>query len=81
MKIAIDAMGGDNAPEEIVDGAMKAALDFNDIEITLVGNEDEIRKYLTSNDDRIQVLHTNEMILGTDEPVRAVRRKNKHQWC
>ncbi|MEK5102374.1 phosphate acyltransferase PlsX [Cytobacillus sp. FSL M8-0252] len=77
MKIAIDAMGGDNAPEEIVDGAMKAALDFNDIEITLVGNEDEIRKYLTSNDDRIQVLHTNEMILGTDEPVRAVRRKKQ----
>ncbi|MCA1028434.1 phosphate acyltransferase PlsX [Cytobacillus kochii] len=77
MKIAIDAMGGDNAPEEIVHGAMKAALDFNDIEITLVGNEDEIRKYLTSNDDRIQVLHTNEMILGTDEPVRAVRRKKQ----
>lgn len=77
MKIAIDAMGGDNAPEEIVHGAMKAALDFNDIEITLVGNEDEIRKYLTSNDGRIQVLHTNEMILGTDEPVRAVRRKKQ----
>ncbi|MCM3321744.1 phosphate acyltransferase PlsX [Cytobacillus kochii] len=77
MKIAIDAMGGDNAPEEIVHGAMKAALDFNNIEITLVGNEDEIRKYLTSNDDRIQVLHTNEMILGTDEPVRAVRRKKQ----
>ena len=74
MKIAIDAMGGDHAPKEIVLGAMKAAAAFKDIEITLVGDEAKIKEYLT-NQDRIEILHTDEVILGTDEPVRAVRRK------
>ncbi|MEH7122901.1 phosphate acyltransferase PlsX [Bacillus sp. JJ1773] len=74
MKIAIDAMGGDHAPKEIVLGAMKAAAEYKDIEITLVGDETKIKEYLT-NPDRIEILHTNEVILATDEPVRAVRRK------
>lgn len=74
MKIAIDAMGGDHAPKEIVIGAMKAVATFPDIHITLVGDETEIKKYLT-NEERISILHTTEVILGTDEPVRAVRRK------
>jgi phosphate acyltransferase len=74
MKLAIDAMGGDNAPKEIVKGAMKAVEAFPDIHITLVGDESKINEYLT-NPERITVLHTTEVILGTDEPVRAVRRK------
>jgi phosphate acyltransferase len=74
MKLAIDAMGGDNAPKEIVLGAMKAIQYFQHLHITLVGNEVEINKYL-SNKERIEILHTDEVILGTDEPVRAVRRK------
>lgn len=74
MRLAIDAMGGDNAPKEIVLGAMKAIQAFNDIEITLVGHEEKINEFLI-NKERIQILHTDEVILGTDEPVRAVRRK------
>ena len=74
MKIALDAMGGDNAPKEQVLGAMKAIEAFSDVEIILVGNETKIRPYLT-NDQRITILHTEEEILSTDEPVRAVRRK------
>ncbi|HJV31023.1 MAG TPA: phosphate acyltransferase PlsX [Bacillales bacterium] len=74
MKIAIDAMGGDNAPKEIVIGAMKAVEEFPDIHITLVGNEKQINDHLTQH-ERITILHTDEVILGTDEPVRAVRRK------
>ncbi|WP_043933365.1 phosphate acyltransferase PlsX [Bacillus sp. EB01] len=74
MKIAIDAMGGDHAPKEIVLGAVKAADTYKDIEITLIGNESKIRETFT-NHDRISILHTDEVILGTDEPVRAVRRK------
>ncbi len=74
MKIAIDAMGGDHAPREIVIGAMKAVEAFSDIHITLVGDETKIKEYLT-NQERITILHTSEVILGTDEPVRAVRRK------
>ena len=74
MKIAIDAMGGDHAPKEIVLGAMKAAEQFNDIQIILVGDEKRINEHLT-NQNQIEVLHTEEVILSTDEPVRAVRRK------
>lgn len=74
MKIAIDAMGGDHAPKEAVLGAMKAVQAFSDIEILMVGNEVEINNNLT-NSERISLLHTEEKILGTDEPVRAVRRK------
>ncbi|MFJ7638636.1 phosphate acyltransferase PlsX [Peribacillus sp. NPDC097264] len=74
MKITLDAMGGDNAPKAQVLGAMKAVEAFPDVEITLVGNEGEINQFLTKN-ERIKIIHTEEKILSTDEPVRAVRRK------
>jgi phosphate acyltransferase len=74
MKLAIDAMGGDNAPKEIVLGAMKATRHFPNLHITLVGDEAKIKNFL-SNNERIEIVHTDEVILGTDEPVRAVRRK------
>ncbi len=74
MRLAVDAMGGDNAPKEIVLGAMKAIENYKDIHIVLVGSETKIREHLT-NEERIEILHTEEVILGTDEPVRAVRRK------
>jgi phosphate acyltransferase len=74
MRLAIDAMGGDNAPKEIVLGAMKAVEAYKDIHIILVGDESKIREHLT-NEERIEIIHTEEVILGTDEPVRAVRRK------
>lgn len=74
MKLAIDAMGGDHAPKEIVLGAMKAVEAYSDLHITLVGDESKIKEYLTKN-ERISIIHTTEVILGTDEPVRAVRRK------
>ena len=74
MRLAVDAMGGDNAPKEIVLGAMKAIEKYNDIHIVLIGDESKIREHLT-NEERIEIHHTEEVILGTDEPVRAVRRK------
>lgn len=74
MKIAMDVMGGDHGPKETVLGAMKAVQAFQDVEIILVGDEAEINAYLT-NKERITIIHTEEKILSTDEPVRAVRRK------
>ncbi|HWJ80477.1 MAG TPA: phosphate acyltransferase PlsX [Niallia sp.] len=74
MKIAVDAMGGDNAPKEIVLGVQKAIETFKDLEITLVGDKEQIQNLLTNN-ERIEIIHTEEQILPTDEPVRAVRRK------
>lgn len=74
MKLAIDAMGGDHAPNEIVLGVMDAIQEFNDLEITLIGDESKIKPVLT-NPNNISIMHTTEMITSEDEPVRAVRKK------
>lgn len=76
MKIAVDAMGGDYAPEAIVKGVMLAREKFNDIEFQLYGKEAEIRKYLTDNRN-ITIIHTDEKINSDDEPVKAIRRKKQ----
>ncbi|WP_066175131.1 phosphate acyltransferase PlsX [Bacillus marinisedimentorum] len=75
MKIAIDAMGGDNAPEQIVKGAELAVGEFPGLEVLLVGKETEIRSHMSTENPAISILHTDEVIEGEDEPVRAVRRK------
>lgn len=75
MKIVIDAMGGDNAPQSVVEGAMLAIESLKQIdEIILVGDQDKIKPFL-SNDNKISILHTTEVITADDEPVRAARRK------
>ncbi|WP_226578672.1 phosphate acyltransferase PlsX [Halobacillus litoralis] len=74
MKLAIDAMGGDNAPEAIVKGAVEAANTIDNLEITLVGDEAQIKPYLKGQSN-VSILHTTEVITADDEPVRAVRRK------
>lgn len=74
MKIAVDAMGGDNAPQAIVEGVMLAKQDFSDIEFQLYGKEAEIKKYIT-DEKNITIIHTNEKIASDDEPVKAIRRK------
>ena len=74
INIAIDAMGGDNAPQVVVEGVMQAIQSRASLQITLVGDEEKIRPFLT-NDERITIIHTDEMIEADDEPTRAVRRK------
>ncbi|MBT2731573.1 phosphate acyltransferase PlsX [Carnobacterium sp. ISL-102] len=74
MKIAVDAMGGDNAPQAIVEGIMMAVKEYQDIEFILYGKEEAIREYLT-DETNITIVHTDEKIMSEDDPVRAVRRK------
>ncbi|MTD40187.1 phosphate acyltransferase PlsX [Erwinia sp. CPCC 100877] len=74
MKIAVDAMGGDHAPQAIVEGVMLAKKDFPDIEFLLYGKEAEIKKYVT-DEKNITIIHTDEKINSDDEPVKAIRRK------
>ncbi|OIJ09867.1 phosphate acyltransferase [Anaerobacillus arseniciselenatis] len=74
MRIAIDAMGGDHAPKEIVKGALAAIKQYQDIEITLIGNESLINEHLTDK-TRITIIHTEDKIDSTDSPVTAIRRK------
>lgn len=75
-KIAVDAMGGDNAPQALVEGVNQAIRDFDDIEIVLYGDEAKIKDYLTAT-ERVSIVHTEEKIDSDDEPTRAIRRKKK----
>lgn len=75
-KIAVDAMGGDNAPQAIVEGVNQALADFSDIEIQLYGDEAKIKTYLKAN-DHVSIIHTDEKINSDDEPVKTIRRKKQ----
>lgn len=75
-KIAIDAMGGDFAPQSVVEGVNDAVRDFSDLEFILYGDEEKIRQYLTVA-ERVTIVHTDEKINSDDEPVKAIRRKKQ----
>jgi glycerol-3-phosphate acyltransferase PlsX len=73
IKIAIDAMGGDNAPVEIVKGCDLALDAYPDIELVLFGNETAI-KSLLKHTERVTVVNTTEIIsMGEKDPVKAIR--------
>lgn len=75
MKIAIDSMGGDNAPNSIVEGALLAAKEWPDTDIILVGDEAKIAPLAAERLPNIRIVHADEVITADDEPVKAVRRK------
>lgn len=78
VRIAVDAMGGDHAPGEIVKGAILGA-EKNDVEILLVGPTDvlrgELAKYNSSNHLPVRCVEANEIITESEPPALAVRRK------
>ena len=79
MRIAIDAMGGDNAPKAVVEGCINAANEY-EIEIYLVGKETEINKHLKEEEPskgRIHIVNADEIITGEDLPVQAIKRKKE----
>ncbi len=77
-KVVLDAMGGDNAPTEVVKGAVKAVKECEDINVILVGVEDvvkaELKKY-TYPGDRITVVNADEVIETGEVPTTAIKRK------
>lgn len=76
--IAIDAMGGDFAPDITVQGSIAALRTFDDIAILLVGQQERIEPLLVQADDvraRIEVIDARETIENTESPVLAIRRK------
>ena len=77
MRIVIDGMGGDHAPEEIVKGGVAAARDIGD-EMFIVGDPAAIRKELEKckyQGDQIQIVPAHEVITMHDSPVKAIRQK------
>jgi glycerol-3-phosphate acyltransferase PlsX len=76
--IAVDAMGGDNAPGEIIKGAVLAVREKKEIKVVLVGKEDVIVKGLSEYDydkERIEIVHAEDVITNNEAPVMAIRRK------
>lgn len=80
IKIAVDAMGGDHAPLEIVKGAVDAVRMRNDIQIFLIGRrnavEAELKKYAYP-EERITVVNAEEVIETAEPPVMAIRKKKQ----
>src|SRR5205807_5936839 len=77
IRVALDAMGGDNAPGEVVLGAIQAAREYS-MGVYLVGREDAIRAELAKHDTSgldLPIVHTDEVIEMDEHPASAVRRK------
>ena len=75
MKIIVDAMGGDNAPGEIVKGALRARRELG-VDITLVGREEEIKRCLTGDEVyQVEIVDAREVVTMEDDPSTATRRK------
>lgn len=79
-KVALDAMGGDNAPMEIVKGAVDAVSSRKDIKVFLVGQEDVIKEELAKYSypaEQIEIVHAPEVIEMAEPPVIAIRKKKQ----
>ena len=78
MKIAIDGMGGDNAPAAVIEGIIQALEEYKDIEMYITGPEKEINEELSKYNyekDKINVIDATEVISTNEHPVMAVRKK------
>ena len=78
IKIIVDAMGGDNAPAEIVKGAVQALSKDKEVKVVLTGDKDKIDPVLASlsyDQSRLQVVHCTEVITNDDAPTLAIRQK------
>lgn len=75
--IAIDAMGGENAPEAIIEAVLKVKGEMPDTKFLLFGDKEQLRKLIPADqiNDQLGVVSTTEIIEDEDEPVRAIRKK------
>lgn len=78
IKVAVDAMGGDNAPAEIIKGAAQAVQESKKIKVYLVGREDAIRAELKKYElpqEQVEIVNASEVIETAEPPVAAIRSK------
>jgi glycerol-3-phosphate acyltransferase PlsX len=77
-KVAVDAMGGDNAPTEVVKGVIEAINENDRIKVYLVGQQEIVEKELsgyTYNKDQVEIINATEVIEMAEPPVMAIRKK------
>ena len=78
IRVVVDAMGGDNAPGEIIKGAVEAINEKSNIKVILVGKKDIVESTLSQydyNKEQIEVVHAEEVIGNDEAPVNAIRKK------
>lgn len=78
IKVVLDAMGGDNAPQAPVQGAVEALKENESMKLILVGRTEDIRKELskyTYDENRIEIVHAEDVIGFDEPPVMAIRKK------
>ncbi len=78
VRVAVDAMGGDNAPSEIVKGAVDAVNVNDKVKVFLVGQEEVVNRELsnyTYNKEQVEVINATEIIETAEPPVLAIRKK------
>ena len=76
-KIVLDCYGGDNAPEEIVKGALDALDNDLDLSLVLTGKEDVLKTLVTRNSDRIELIDAQDVVTNDDVPTDAIRKKTE----
>ena len=84
MRIAIDGMGGDNAPQAVINGVIQALNEYNDLEFYITGPEDIIKEQLTKEGytgNKIIVVDAKEVISTNEHPVMAIRKKKDSSLC
>ncbi|GMV97230.1 MAG: phosphate acyltransferase [Phycisphaerae bacterium] len=84
MRIGVDAMGGDYAPQEIVRGALEALPSMNGHELVFVGDERAVRREverLGHGCDRVRIVHASQVIEMHEVPVEAVKNKRDSSIC
>ncbi|KJU81854.1 glycerol-3-phosphate acyltransferase PlsX [Candidatus Magnetobacterium bavaricum] len=78
MIIALDAMGGDNAPSVTIEGAVESLNLYSDVSIILVGDEEAIKKHLNGKSypkDRLSIRHASQVVDMQETPTTALRKK------
>lgn len=75
MKVVVDAFGGDNAPLEVVEGAVMAVKQNKDLTVVLTGDETKIKEILKDRTERIEIVDAKDVITNDDVPTLAIRQK------
>ncbi|MCD8331895.1 MAG: phosphate--acyl-ACP acyltransferase, partial [Oscillospiraceae bacterium] len=80
MKIIVDAMGGDNAPDNAVQGALDALRAYDEIQMVLVGQEELLRQTLakcgvSQLPEQLEIVHAGQVITMEDNPATAFKEK------
>lgn len=78
IRIALDTMGGDHAPDEVIKGGLSAVAEVADLEMLLVGPQDILKRSLAGCSypkSRVRIIHAPDVITADEAPVLAVRRK------